>query len=94
MAAISNQTRIARKQDIVSSDVGEELVLMNVERGEYYGFNKVAAQIWRRLAEPVTVVNLVEALAAEYSGDPAAISADVQALLEKMADKGLLEFEA
>lgn len=91
MPAISTETRVAQRRDLLSTHVGDELVLMSVEQGEYYGFDPVAAGVWARIAEPTTVGSLVEALAAEYEGDRAAIAADVQALLEMLADKGLLE---
>lgn len=91
MVAISTDTRIAQRRGVLSTQVGDELVLMSVEQGEYYGFDPVAAGVWARIAEPTTVGSLVETLAAAYEGDPATIAADVQALLEMLADKGLLE---
>lgn len=94
MTAIGAETRIVRKQGVLSSEIGDELVLMSIERGEYYGFDPIAAVIWRRLAEPVTVGGLVDGLVAEYDGDPAIIAADVQTLLEKLAEKDLLDLTA
>lgn len=91
MPAIRAETRVAQRRDLLSTQIGDELVLMSVEQGEYYGFDPVAAGVWARIAEPTTVGSLVETLAAAYEGDPATIATDVQRLLEMLAEKGLLE---
>lgn len=49
------------------------------------------ARIWELLEYPISLDALAARLAAEYSGDPAKITHDVQSLLEQLQTRGLLE---
>jgi len=90
MPSITLQSRVQRRPDILSAEINAETALMSAELGEYYGLNTVASDIWRRLAQPVTVARLVQDLAESYEGDPAVIETDVQSVLAGLAEKGLL----
>ena len=50
----------------VSCNVADEAVLLSMRDGEYYGLNEVAACIWRHIQEPRTVLQIRDALLAEY----------------------------
>lgn len=50
----------------VSCNVADEAVLLSMRNGEYYGLNEVAACIWRHIQEPRTVLQILDALLAEY----------------------------
>jgi len=73
------------------AEVEGELVMMSLEQGEYYGLDAIATDIWRRLAQPVRVVDLVHQLTDAYEGDPDVIAADLCRFLTALAGKGLVE---
>lgn len=93
MPKVNLDSRLVRRREVVATDVGGELVLMNADLGEYYGFDPIATRIWRRLAEPASVADLIGELTAEYDGDPQIIAADVRALLDRLAEKALVSLE-
>jgi hypothetical protein len=88
---LTDQSTLTRNdRDLLSAVVDGELVGMSVERGTCYGLNEVATRIWGLLAEPRTLSQLCEALAAEYEVDPATCRSDVESHLLEMQSAGLI----
>ena len=56
-----NIESIVRKstEHILTSEVGDELVMMDIESGQYITLNKVASIIWQQLEKPIKVNDLV-----------------------------------
>jgi hypothetical protein len=50
-----------------------------------------AAQMWKRLAEPVSVAELAAELAEEYEADAAEIAADLAPVLDDLLAAGAVE---
>ncbi|MDR3518282.1 MAG: PqqD family protein [Azospirillaceae bacterium] len=94
MTLVTPQSRVQCKPDVLSVEINGETVTMNVNLAEYYGLDPIASDIWQRLAQRVTVAQLVQDLAKSYEGDPAIIQIDVLALLDAFAAKDLLIVEA
>lgn len=90
MNSISLESVVRRSSDVMASQVDNELVMMDVERGMYYALNPVGADIWERLTEPQTVADLCAQLMQQYDVDQATCEADVLAVLNEMAENGLL----
>jgi hypothetical protein len=44
---------VRRKGDWLSAMVGDELVMMSAERGNYLGLTPVGARIWELIEEPL-----------------------------------------
>jgi len=78
----------------MASPVDNELVMMDIERGMYYALNPVGSDIWERLAEPQKVADLCAQLQRVYVVDRATCEADVLAVLNDMAENGLLAQQA
>lgn len=90
MSDITLESVVRRSGDVMASQVDNELVMMDIERGMYYALNPVGAEIWARLAEPQQVADLCAQLQQEYAVDRATCEADVLAVLNDMAENGLL----
>ncbi|MEP6491756.1 MAG: PqqD family peptide modification chaperone [bacterium] len=63
---------------------------MSPSAGNYYDLDEIGSDIWERLAEPVRVSDLCQALAAAYDGEPLQIERDVLALLDDLAQQQLI----
>lgn len=88
---INRDTLVCRKSDILAADVGGEVVLMSVSQWHYFGLNAIGSEIWRRLETHQSVADLCAGLIADYEGDAVQIERDVIALLDKLAERNLLE---
>lgn len=79
-----------RAAELMEADLGNELVTLDPKVGNCFGFNAVAAWVWRRLAEPATFEQLRNGLLAEYDVSPEQCSQELQALLDDLVTKRLV----
>ena len=93
MRDITLESVVRRSSEVMASQVDNELVMMDIERGMYYALSAVGADIWERLAEPTKVADLCAQLQQEYTVDRATCEVDVLAVLNDMAANGLLAQE-
>lgn len=90
MPAVSPDSLITRTQDLLSTQVDGETVLMDVASGKYFGLARTAQAIWSELETPLTFGALCSRLQARYKGDAAAIAADTQRFLLELSDRQLV----
>ena len=88
---LDRTTRLRRTDGVLATTVDGELVMMDVEKGVYFGLDAIGTDVWNRLEAPVTAAELADALAQDYEADTATIERDVLALLSRMAEQGLVE---
>lgn len=79
--------------DQVAANLAEEVVILNLKDGVYYGLNPVGARIWNLLQTPRTVKEVQDILVQEYEVEPHRCRTDMLELLEKLAAKGLIKIE-
>lgn len=86
----SRDTVVARRDDILEAEVDAEIVALDVEAGNCYGFNKVASRVWGILAQPARVGDIVTRLTADYDVDAQTCEQQVLELLEELRGQGLV----
>jgi hypothetical protein len=89
-ATIGEDTLISRSNALLTAPVHDEIVMMSIESGRYYGLDDIGSDIWRRLETPCKFGELVDGLAADYDADRALIADDVRKLLSQMAAKDVV----
>lgn len=76
----------------IASKVGGEIVILNHNKGAYYGLDEVGAVVWNSLeAEPQTLETLCEAVLGEYDIDKETCLEDVEVLLNDLISEKLVE---
>jgi len=85
-----NEAQYVRTKELLSADVGDELVALDADAGHCYGFNNVAASVWRELAEPRSFNGLKLSLMNEYEVSEEQCAADLSELLDDFVSKGLI----
>jgi hypothetical protein len=93
MRSFRSEDKLSRNQEMLSTDLDQETVLMNIEAGAYYGLEGPAQSIWEKLESPLTFSGLVDELVKEYQVTPEACAADLQGFLARMEEEGLLHVE-
>lgn len=91
---IDESKTVHRSEGLVATEVDGEMVVMSIERGNYYGLNDVGSRIWHLIETPLTFGVLCDALAEEYAVDAPTCKRDVANLLEKMDEHGLVWIES
>lgn len=87
---INSDTKIMRNSDIISSEMDEETVMMNIEQGEYYGVNPVGSRIWELLETPWTFGSLCAQLRKEFDVSEEECKRDVGEFVNVMREKNLV----
>ena len=94
MAPKFNPTTVFRKNaELLESDVDEEVVALDVNRGQCYGLNAVGSRVWRLLDTPRSLEDICSLLQEEYEVEPEACQAEVARLMEDLQSEGLVEIE-
>ena len=75
----------------VSSDLGGEAAILDLEGGVYYGLDEVGARMWEMIQEPRPVSEVRDALIEEYDVESERCERDLLALLERLAEERLIE---
>ena len=89
---IGPETVIRVSQDQISCEIGEEAVLLQLQRGQYYGLNAIGAQVWKMLQKgPMSVSALQSCIVEKYDVEPDECAQDLDGLLCSMIDAGLIE---
>lgn len=73
-----------------SCEVAGETVILDAASGQYFALNRVGTSIWQHLQTPHSIGSLCELLKEEYDVPAEKCEADVSALLEQLAAKGLI----
>lgn len=88
--AIDLTQRFRASDQLLSSQVEDELVMLDIDRGEYFGLNAVGSFLWEQLAEPTTGSELSERLIEAFEVDSATSEADVAEFLQSLLERGLI----
>lgn len=91
MAAISTETTVHRRNDLLANEMSEsETVMLDIDAGSYYGLRDVSKAIWDHLAAPMTVTTLCERLMSEFDVDADTCRRETLTFLQTMAARGLV----
>ncbi|MEK6373613.1 MAG: PqqD family protein [Acidobacteriota bacterium] len=79
------------RDGVIAKMIGNEMVLLDYDRGIYYGLNPVGARVWQLLSEGEALERILERLADEYEVSREALESDVAALLLELEAKELVQ---
>jgi hypothetical protein len=68
----------------------DEVVMMSIEKGNYYGLNPVAAEIWEMLTAPMTVQAIIDRLMEEFDVEREQCYNEVLVYIGKLENEGLI----
>ena len=91
--AISLDRTVRISDDTIFRELAGEAVLLQLEKGMYYGLDGVATRLWNLLAEGGTLRAVVEQARTEFDVDPATLERDLVALVSDLSDRKLVVVE-
>jgi hypothetical protein len=77
--------------DAVWNDAGDELVLLNSRTQSFFGLNRVGSDVWRLVASGMGAEEIVDRLCGVYEVARGEATAEVDLLLQQLAEAGLVE---
>lgn len=93
MRSFNPEDRLSRNEEMLSTELDQETVLMSVDAGAYYGLKGTAQSIWEKLETPMTFSALADCLVKEFQITHEACVADLQQFLAELEREGLLRVE-
>lgn len=87
---IGPESRLRRRDRVLVQRAAGNLVLLDLEGGQYYALDEVSARVWEMCDGANGVTAIVEHIGTEYDAPVPTIYEDVVAFLEEMLDENLL----
>ena len=88
---IGPDTVVAQVEELVSSDLDGETVMMSIENGKYYGMDEIGSRIWAFIKQPRSVSELCDILLTEFNVDRERCKKDALIFLNKLAEDNLVK---
>lgn len=89
-AILTENAVVGRTAGVLEAEVDDEIVLLNIEKGNCYGLNKAGSRVWHFIAEPCRVSDICARLMAEYDIDAETCMRQVIELLEQLNSEDLI----
>ena len=92
MTAIPNDATIVRSDHVVANDLSDtEAVMLDIERGTYFGVRDAGRAIWNELEVPTSLDAICARMIERFEVDEETCRRDVGRFLEDLAAQGLIE---
>ena len=85
---------VVQTENLLSSELDGETVLMSVTEASYYGLDATGQRIWNMITQPIRVADLCEQLVADYDIDRISCEQQVCAFLNELNEEGLIRVVA
>ena len=79
-----------RAVDLLEADLHGEMVALDPDAGQCFGFNAVATSVWRLLDRPMAEPEIRAGLLEEFDVDDATCRDQLSELLEDLSRRGLI----
>lgn len=87
---LSPDSIIVATQSQVSVDLGEEVAILGMGTGQYYGVRDVAARVWSLIQEPVSIAAVATRLEGEYDVAAVQLKRDLLEFVQALVREGLV----
>lgn len=85
------QAAFRRNPDLIGAAIDDELVMMSVEHGQYYGLGGVGPRVWELIEQPQTMAQLVDQILEEFEVEREVCEKDLTEFIAQMEQLGLVE---
>jgi hypothetical protein len=82
-----------RENEFTETVIDDEIVIMHLDRGDFFALSGTAAAIWRLIDGTKGRDSLIEELSNDFDADPESVETDVDEFLEELGKAGLVAEE-
>lgn len=87
---IDQHSRVTPSPSVYARDFGEEVVLLDFGKGEYFGLDAIGAEIWRRLEAGDDLGTVASRISAQYEVGRDEALRDIVDLVTQLRERELL----
>jgi len=77
-------------KSVLFQKVGDEVVLLSLDSGVYFGLDPVGARIWELIAAQKSLDDVAATIAEEYDAAREQIDTDLESLVKELQEKQLI----
>ena len=90
MPEISDDTTFQVRDDVITEEIEDELVILDLEGDVYFSLNEVGRVVWEEAADGKTFEEVVDAVCEQYEVERERAAEDAAAFLGEALDEGLM----
>lgn len=87
---LTQETIINRNAQALATELGDELVIMSLESGNYITLNALGKVIWDEIAAPISVNQLIINLLQKFEVSEQQCKDETVQFLKKLQEQGLI----
>jgi hypothetical protein len=87
---VTIESVLVQEREPTAADLEDGVVVLSVSAGAYFGFNRVASDIWHMLAEPCRVGRIFDTLSERHDVDAETLTRDVTPFLQALVEHRLV----
>jgi len=78
-------------RDVLAQELDGETVLLDLASESFFGLDEVSTRVWQLLRDGAGRAEIIDRLLEEYEVDREVLERDIEDLLERLAEAGLIE---
>ncbi|MEE4330987.1 MAG: lasso peptide biosynthesis PqqD family chaperone [Wenzhouxiangella sp.] len=88
---LNPESTVQRSSEPLQAGLDDEVVMMSVEKGSYYGLDPVGARIWELIESPKRISQVVDDLIETYEVDREVCERETLAFMQSLIDEDLAQ---
>src|SRR5262245_8457943 len=90
-AMLTLNSIVQRDPEVIFSEADQDLIMVSIATGCYYGLSDVAREVWDAIESPKRVSDLVGGLTKSYNVNSSLCEEQTLSFLQTLLDEGLLQ---
>jgi hypothetical protein len=80
-----------QNKKVIQSKIGDEVVMLDMDSGFYFGLNSVASIIWGKFESAISLDEVIVELLEEYNIDRQTCENDTRAFFDQLLEKNIIK---
>ena len=90
---IDLSTKVVASSEMLTSNMVDEAIVLNLPKGMYYGLNTVGLRTWQLIQQPQRISDVYSILLDEYDAEPAQCQQDLLDFLHDLYEQKLIQVQ-
>jgi len=84
-------TIVKQSDKIIAQHLDEDIVMANINTGNYYGVSLTSKRIWELIEKPISISDICSTLTMEYTVDRSTCEESVLRFIDKLFQADLID---
>lgn len=93
MSRLNVNSTVRRHPDVIAAEAGDDIVMVSIEKGYYYGVSNVGREIWGSIEHPVKVSDLIDHFVQTFDVERSLCEQETLSFLEDLLRENLLQVQ-